>query len=215
MKRHFPGSLELDLDASLEIMDRLTMAAEYRDKSTGAHIKRMGAYARILAEALEMPEDYVDAIAVASPMHDIGKVGIPDTVLLKPGRHTAQENEIMMTHTTIGASILSSSRHRLVQLAESIALNHHERWDGTGYPNGLRGDQIPIEGRIVMLVDVYDALRSERIYKTALDHPTVTRIMIEGGERTKHEHFDPVLLDHFAKLAPRFEEIYSTQTESA
>ena len=138
---------------SKEVIQRFTRIAEYRDTDTGDHISRIGLYSNKLSEALNMPDKFVSDITFASSMHDIGKIGIPDNILLKPGKLTAEEFEIMKTHTIIGKKILEYSSQHMIQMAESIALNHHERWDGTGYPGGLRGGEIPIEGMIVMIVD--------------------------------------------------------------
>lgn len=212
--RELLEALELVKDTSLEIMHRLTIAAEYRDNETGAHIKRIGFYAKLFAEAMHMPQEFVEAIAFASPMHDIGKVGISDSILLKPGKLTVEEFDVIKTHTSIGGSILSGSHHYVVKMAESIALTHHERWDGSGYPRGLKQEEIPIEGRIVMLVDQYDSLRTRRVYKRELDHETTMRILTEGDGWTRPEHFNPELLRLFVELAPRFEEIYESLTET-
>ena len=187
-----------ELKASyLETIFTMTRAAEYRDDDTGTHVKRISYYSRELARVLGMDETFVDQIFFASPMHDIGKIGIPDPILLKPGGFTPNEWEIMKTHTTMGASILGNSTSPYLKMGAEIALNHHERWDGGGYPNGKQGEAIPLAARIMNICDVYDALRSKRPYKPTFDHATTVDIIKFGDGRTQPEHFDPDIFAAF------------------
>jgi putative two-component system response regulator len=180
-------------NAQVEILKRLARAAEYRDDHTGQHTERVGHLSALLAGVLGLPHDRVELIRLAAPLHDIGKIAIGDNILLKPGKLTPDEFEVMKTHTTIGAAILSRGRSELVKMAEEIALVHHERWDGTGYPRGLKGDGIPIEGRIVALADVFDALTHERPYKRAWPvEEAIAEIRKESGKR-----FDPQIVRAF------------------
>lgn len=177
------------LNTHIDLIQRLGRAAEYKDNETGMHVQRMSRYAKVIALAYGFCEESADDLMMAAPMHDIGKIGIADKILLKPGKLTDAEYEVMKTHAQIGAEILSNPSSHLIELAHSVAITHHEKWDGTGYPNGLSGEDIPIEGRIVALVDVFDALTSERPYKKAWPiEEAISYIMEESGK-----HFDPAL----------------------
>ena len=183
----------------LEVVRRLAQAAEWHDDTTGQHIARMSRLAHRLAVAAGMDRGRTEMLLQASALHDIGKIGIPDRVLLKPGKLDAEEWELMKTHTTIGAQILAGSRSDVLRMAESIALTHHERWDGQGYPNGMSGEDIPLEARICSICDVFDALISERPYKKAWP---VSDALVEIA-RMSGTAFEPWLVDVFlGEVAP-------------
>ena len=180
-----------DLEESrLEILQRLALAAEYRDDSTGQHIQRVGCASAVLAQELGLPDFECRLIGLAAPLHDIGKIGISDYVLLKPGKLTPEEFEIIKTHAMIGGKILSGSRSQILQVAESIALHHHERWDGTGYCAGLAGTSIPLPARIVAVADVFDALTHRRLYKP----PWPVRDALAEIERHAGRRYDPAVV---------------------
>jgi putative two-component system response regulator len=196
----------------LETIFTLTRAAEYKDKDTGAHVQRISYYSRELAKVLGMNAEFVDNIFHASPMHDIGKIGIPDHVLLKPGGFTPDEWDVMKSHASIGAKILGNSKSPYLKMGAEIALNHHERWDGGGYPGGKRGEDIPLAARIMNICDIYDALRSKRPYKSAFDHLKTMDIIAHGDGRTQPEHFDPVIFATFRQNHQLFCGIFEAYT---
>jgi len=193
-----------------DTIQRLTLASEYKDEETGAHIRRISYYTKEFAARLGMDSDFCDNIFYASPMHDIGKVAIPDRILLKEGPLDEAEWLVMRTHTTIGAKILEGSASPYLRMAVDIARCHHERWDGGGYPHGLRGEEIPLTARIMNIADQYDALRSKRPYKEAFDQEKTVEIITNGDGRTMPEHFDPQMLATFVKCQDIFADIFAT-----
>ena len=192
----------------LDTIFRLTTVAEYKDGFTSGHIKRVGHYCRHLARELGWSEEEQESIFYASPMHDIGKVVIPTEILQKPGPLTAEEFAIVKGHTTAGARILQGSTSAFLQLAEVIALTHHERFNGGGYPRGLRGEDLPLAGMIMSIADQYEALRSERPYKPPLTHEHVVDIITRGDGRTEPSHFHPQVLEAFADSTGTFAAIF-------
>jgi putative two-component system response regulator len=191
------GTEALD-EARFEALERLARAAEYRDDATYEHPQRVGRTSAQLAERLGLGSEQVDLIRMAAPLHDVGKVGVPDRILLKPGRLTAGEFELMKTHTLVGAEILAGSTWPVIQTAHAIALTHHERWDGTGYPQGLEGSAIPQVGRIVIVADNFDALTHNRPYAEAWDaERAAAEIRRQSGQ-----HFDPEVVEAFDALDP-------------
>ncbi|HEY6085130.1 MAG TPA: HD domain-containing phosphohydrolase [Nitrospira sp.] len=187
-----------------ETIQRLAIAAEYRDGATAQHIQRMSRYSELIARRYGLSNERCELIRTASPMHDIGKIGTPDHVLLKPGKFTQDELGVMNQHAEIGYRILSGSDAEILNVAATIAWTHHERWDGTGYPRGLKGEEIPIEGRIVAIADAFDALTTARVYKPAFDFDHAVELMIKH----RGEHFDPELLDVFVASLSDIRRIY-------
>ncbi|MEQ8263914.1 two-component system response regulator [Pseudohaliea sp.] len=196
----------------LEIVQRLGRAAEYKDNETGLHVIRMSHYARLLGERAGMGAQEVDLLLHAAPMHDIGKIGIPDQILQKPGRLTPEEWEVMKTHCQIGSDILGQTDgSELLAMARVIALNHHERWDGSGYPHGLAGEDIPRVARMVAIADVFDALTSDRPYKEAWPLERALALLRDQAG----SHFDPLLVQHFLDALPEVEEIQRRYAEGS
>lgn len=193
-------------EAHLDTIRRLVLAAEYKDRDTGAHIERMGRYSEVLAKGCQLAPRAIEVIRNASPMHDVGKLGIPDAILLKSSQLDPDEWEIMKQHTVIGVKILHGSQSPVLQAGEIIALSHHERWDGTGYPNAIGGREIPVQARICAVADVFDALTSNRHYRDALPNQTVYEMI----ESQKERHFDPDIVTAFFE---NLEEIETIQRE--
>ena len=186
---------ELEI-AQAETVQRLSMAVEFRDEDTGAHIERIGRFSTLLAEHIGMDPEFCERLRHAAPLHDVGKVAIPDAILLKPGPLTVEERAIVETHAEEGHRLVRGSSSSILDMAATIALSHQEKWDGTGYPRGLAGEAIPIEGRIVAVADVFDALTSDRVYRKAFPVEEAVQMMREQRAR----HFDPVLLDAFMEV---------------
>jgi putative two-component system response regulator len=182
-------------EAQLEILDRLALAAEFRDDNTGQHTQRVGQMSALVARELGLPDSQVTLIGRAAPLHDVGKIGVPDSILLKFGKLTPEEFAVVRTHTTIGARILSGGKFPLLRLAEEIAFNHHERWDGDGYA-GIRSTEIPLAGRVVAVADVFDALTQQRPYKDAWPIPEA----VAEIDRQRTHQFDPRIVDAFLRV---------------
>lgn len=187
-------------DAQEEILRRLATAAEFRDDETGQHAERVGVLSALVAMTVGLPFEEVSVIRRAAPLHDVGKIGIPDAILMKPGPLTSAEFEVMKTHTTIGARMLSGTHYPLLKTARQIALHHHEQWDGSGYA-GLRGEEIPLVGRVVAVADVFDSLTHERPYKRALS----VEESVEEIAACRGSHFDPQVVDAFMEVVARGE----------
>jgi len=180
-------------NAHLDTIFKLSAAAEFRDKETANHIKRVSHYAKLIAQKLGYSKEEAELLFWAVPMHDIGKLGIPDSILQKPGILTPEERKVMEQHCVIGAVVLKDSDAEVLKKSRIVALTHHEKYDGTGYPQGLKGKEIPMEGRIVAIVDVYDALSSKRCYKEPFPEEKVISIL----EESRGKHFDPDIIDAF------------------
>jgi putative two-component system response regulator len=191
----------------LEIIHRLGRAAEFKDNETGYHVIRMAHFSRLLAEAIGMND--ADTLFQAAPMHDIGKIGIPDHILLKPGKLTPEEWRVMQTHATIGGDIIGKHDDPLLSMARTVALSHHEKWDGSGYPLGLKGEDIPLEGRIVAIADVFDALTSTRPYKKAWAVDDAVEWIVAGAG----SHFSPDLIDPLLHVLPEMLRIKDSYRE--
>lgn len=201
--------------AYAETIVRLSLASRYKDEETGGHIERLSHYSKKMALCIGWDEEPACQLFAAAPMHDVGKIGIPDAVLGKNGPLEEEEWEMVKQHPALGASLLTGSSSPLLKMAREVALTHHERWDGSGYPHGLKGDQIPLTGRIVMLADHYDALRSQRPYKPSFSHKKTCDLMWNGNDRTKPSHFDPQLLGAFREIHLEFDLIYSRVIEES
>ncbi len=196
-------------DTRLQVIRRLGRAAEFKDNETGLHVIRMSHYSRMLGLAAGLDEEEADVLFSAAPMHDIGKIGIPDRILQKPGKLDGDEWEVMKQHAEIGARIIGNHNSILLETARVIALTHHEKWNGRGYPEGLEGENIPLVGRIVAIADVFDALTSERPYKRAWSvEESVNLLQSESGE-----HFDPTLVPKFLEVLPQVLEIKERYAE--
>ena len=198
-------------ETRLEIIRRLGRAAEFKDNETGLHVIRMSHYSRLMAAALERGDDWSEVVFHAAPMHDIGKIGIPDHILLKPGPLAGEELEVMRKHPEIGAEIIGDHDSRLLRMAKEIALLHHEKWDGTGYPTGIAGEEIPVSCRIVAIADVFDALTSKRPYKDAWTTDDAVRCI----NKLAGSHFAPKAVELFNAVLPDIIAVKERYAESA
>ncbi|MBF0540975.1 MAG: HD domain-containing protein [Nitrospirae bacterium] len=193
-----------------EMLNRLIIAAEYRDTDVPKHIIRIKLYSEWLSRELKMSQDFIESIKFAAALHDIGKIGIPYDILFKQGGLSREEFVAIKNHSQIGANILEGSNNSRIQMAASIALNHHERCDGSGYPNGIKKNTIPIEAKIVTICDQYDALMMKKPYKPSYGHKKSLEIITKGDGRTLPQHFDQDVLSAFKKIAGEFESIFNT-----
>ena len=194
-------------EAHLDTIHRLTVAGEYKDRDTADHLERIGRFSDVVARWMKLPQRTVSIIRHAAPMHDVGKIGIPDAILLKPGKLNAEEWEVMQSHTTLGAEILANSASEVIQMGERIALSHHERWGGSGYPNGIAGEEIPLEARICAVVDFFDALTVDRPYnRKAVPREEVITMMTDASG----SHFDPDILGVFLDAREEIHEVQAT-----
>jgi putative two-component system response regulator len=196
-----------------ETIVTMTRAASYKDEQTGSHVARVSYYCVELARAMGMSDEFCDTIQYASPMHDIGKIAIPDAILGKTGAFNPDEWKIMKSHTTLGAQMLAGSDSPYLVMGAEIALGHHEQWEGGGYPAGISGEAIPLPARIMQICDVYDALRSTRPYKAALSHEQSVEIILSGDGRTQPAHFDPAVLEAFKNCTRRFADIFKAHKD--
>ena len=198
-------------DAFEYTVKSLARASEVNDEDTGKHVLRVGLYSALLAKKLDKPDSFVDAIRIQALLHDVGKIHIPSSVLKNPDELSAGEWFVMKQHPLLGAKIIGD--HPRFDMAKAIAFTHHERWDGTGYPNGLHKENIPLEGRIAAIADIYDAIRNARIYKVAYNHRDTCEILTKGDGRTMPKHFDPVVLDAFTGMRREFEDVYEANND--
>ena len=208
MSRQFNDAMIEVKTAQFETIEVLASISEFRDWSTAQHNRRIGFYSNLIAVEMGQDYEFCEELLCSSTLHDIGKVAIPDSVLLKGSALTVEEFDVIKSHTTLGAQMLSNGQSIYMKLARDIALCHHEKWDGSGYPNGLKGDEIPLSARIVAIADHYDAMRSDRPYKTGFSHDKTMSILTVGDDRTKPAHFDPEVLDVFSSIHDEMECIF-------
>ncbi len=210
MESNLIEKLQIIEQTQVEVIIRLGKAAEFRDDETGRHIERIAAYVNLITEKLDMNHEQRIMMQYAAPMHDVGKIGIPDGVLMKAGKLTADEFKIIKLHTVIGSRILSGTTLPLLELAKEIAISHHERWDGDGYPLGLKGRDIPISGRIVAITDVFDALTSKRVYKEAWPIDQALEYVME----MRGKQFDPAIVDAFFAIKDQITDVRKAKCDT-